>query len=55
MSESTSDDTEPSILAHNTTWLSRGLWVRVLIYLVGGHVFAAFLFLLFELGARHSH
>ncbi|MFI8952286.1 DUF6126 family protein [Streptomyces sp. NPDC053750] len=29
----------------------RGLWVRVFIYVVLGHVFAAFLYLLFEVGA----
>ncbi|KJK39317.1 small hydrophobic protein [Streptomyces variegatus] len=31
---------------------SRGLWVRLLIYLVLGHVFAAFVYLLFEVGAK---
>ncbi|KPI17983.1 hypothetical protein OK074_8023 [Actinobacteria bacterium OK074] len=30
----------------------RALWVRLLIYIAAGHVFAAFLFLLFELGAN---
>ncbi|WP_328351833.1 DUF6126 family protein [Streptomyces sp. NBC_00445] len=30
----------------------RALWVRLIIYLVVGHVFAAFIFLLFELGAK---
>ncbi|QNP69067.1 small hydrophobic protein [Streptomyces roseirectus] len=30
----------------------RGLWVRLLIYVVGGHLFAGFLWLLFELGAK---
>ncbi len=28
------------------------LWVRLLIYLVLGHVFAAFVYLLFEVGAK---
>jgi hypothetical protein len=28
----------------------RALWVRLLIYIAAGHVFAAFLFMLFELG-----
>ncbi|MET9258015.1 DUF6126 family protein [Streptomyces sp. NPDC003717] len=30
----------------------RALWVRLLIYIALGHVFGAFLFLLFELGAK---
>ncbi|WP_039934176.1 DUF6126 family protein [Streptomyces viridochromogenes] len=30
----------------------RALWVRLLIYLVLGHVFAAFVWFLFEAGAR---
>lgn len=30
----------------------RALWVRLLIYLVLGHVFAAFVYLLFEVGAK---
>ncbi|MFF4627924.1 DUF6126 family protein [Streptomyces griseorubiginosus] len=29
----------------------RALWVRLLIHLAAGHVFAAFLYLLFEVGA----
>ncbi|MCQ4043948.1 DUF6126 family protein [Streptantibioticus rubrisoli] len=36
-------------------WLSRGLTIRVFIYLVGAHLFAAFLYLLFWLGTRASH
>ncbi|GAA1929302.1 DUF6126 family protein [Streptantibioticus ferralitis] len=36
-------------------WLSRGLAIRVFIYLVGAHLFAAFLYLLFWLGANASH
>ncbi|MFD5335494.1 DUF6126 family protein [Streptomyces hawaiiensis] len=32
--------------------LPRGLWVRLLIYLVLGHVFAAFVYLLFAVGAK---
>ncbi|MFJ4782371.1 DUF6126 family protein [Streptomyces sp. NPDC088794] len=31
--------------------IPRALWVRLLIYIAAGHVFAAFLFLLFEVGA----
>ncbi|MEU6172422.1 DUF6126 family protein [Streptantibioticus parmotrematis] len=38
----------------NRKWLNRGLVVRLAIYLVGSHLFAAFLFLLFELGS-HRH
>ncbi|MFE7901144.1 DUF6126 family protein [Streptomyces sp. NPDC057424] len=30
----------------------RALWVRLLIYLILGHVFAAFVYLLFEVGAK---
>ena len=29
----------------------RSLWIRLVIYLAVGHLFAAFLWLLFELGA----
>ncbi|MGK4582362.1 DUF6126 family protein [Kitasatospora sp. HPMI-4] len=31
---------------------NRGIWVRIVLYTVAGHVFAGFLFLLFELGNR---
>ncbi|MEV7979230.1 MULTISPECIES: DUF6126 family protein [Streptomyces] len=30
----------------------RALWVRLIIYIAAGHVLAAFLFLLFSLGAK---
>ncbi|WP_371668030.1 DUF6126 family protein [Streptomyces sp. NBC_00289] len=30
----------------------RALWVRLIIYIAVGHVFAAFLYLLFEVGAK---
>ncbi|MER5832950.1 DUF6126 family protein [Streptomyces sp. NPDC002130] len=30
----------------------RALWVRLFIYLIAGHVFAAFVYLLFEVGAK---
>ncbi len=50
-----SNEQPRELLAHNTRWLSRGLWVRVLIYLAGSHLFAAFLYLLFAIGSRHSH
>ncbi|WP_406443576.1 DUF6126 family protein [Streptomyces sp. NBC_00631] len=30
----------------------RALWVRLIIYIAVGHVLAAFLFLLFSLGAK---
>ncbi|MGW0911096.1 DUF6126 family protein [Streptomyces sp. NPDC002784] len=29
----------------------RALWIRLVIYLAVGHVFAAFVYLIFELGA----
>ncbi|WP_077801591.1 DUF6126 family protein [Streptomyces sp. JHA26] len=32
--------------------LPRALWVRLLVYIVLGHVVAGFLFLLFEVGAK---
>ncbi|AWW36653.1 MULTISPECIES: DUF6126 family protein [Streptomyces] len=32
--------------------LPRGIWVRLLIYIAAGHVFAGFLYLLFEVGAK---
>ncbi|MEV4560400.1 DUF6126 family protein [Kitasatospora sp. NPDC049285] len=31
---------------------SKQVWVRAIIYIVSGHVFVAFLFLLFYLGSR---
>jgi hypothetical protein len=31
---------------------SRGLWVRLAVYLFAGHLFAGFLFLLFAIGAK---
>lgn len=30
----------------------RALWVRLIIYIAVGHVFAAFIYLLFEAGAK---
>ncbi|MFD5268434.1 DUF6126 family protein [Streptomyces sp. NPDC058335] len=30
----------------------RSLWIRLIIYIAVGHVFAGFLWLLFEVGAR---
>ncbi|MEU0899878.1 DUF6126 family protein [Streptomyces massasporeus] len=30
----------------------RALWVRLFVYLIAGHVFAAFVYLLFALGAK---
>ncbi|MCM2386766.1 DUF6126 family protein [Streptomyces albipurpureus] len=30
----------------------RGIWVRLFAYLIAGHVFAGFLYLLFEMGAK---
>ncbi|AOW90130.1 MULTISPECIES: DUF6126 family protein [Streptomyces] len=32
----------------------RGLWVRLIIYVVLGHAFAGFLYLLFEVGANSA-
>ncbi len=36
-------------------WLDRGVTIRVFIYAVGAHLFAAFLYLLFWLGTHSSH
>jgi hypothetical protein len=30
----------------------RALWVRLIVYLVAGHLFAAFVYLLFAVGAK---
>ncbi|MFH8617695.1 DUF6126 family protein [Streptomyces sp. NPDC017979] len=30
----------------------KGIWIRLFAYLVAGHVFAGFLYLLFEVGAK---
>ncbi|MFF0448863.1 DUF6126 family protein [Streptomyces sp. NPDC004609] len=30
----------------------RGIWVRLFAYLIAGHVFAGFLYLLFEVGSK---
>jgi hypothetical protein len=30
----------------------RALWVRLFVYLIAGHIFAAFVYLLFEVGAK---
>jgi hypothetical protein len=30
----------------------RALWVRLIIYIAAGHLFAAFIYLLFEVGAK---
>ncbi|MEV7414575.1 DUF6126 family protein [Streptomyces sp. NPDC089919] len=32
----------------------RGLWIRLIAYLFVGHLFAGFLYLLFELGSRRG-
>ncbi|GGT32066.1 DUF6126 family protein [Streptomyces chromofuscus] len=32
--------------------IPRAIWVRLFIYIVAGHLFAAFLYLLFEVGAK---
>ncbi|MGW7528226.1 DUF6126 family protein [Streptomyces sp. NPDC054783] len=35
------------------TKFPRALWIRLIIYIAVGHVLAAFLFLLFALGAKN--
>jgi hypothetical protein len=32
----------------------RALWVRLIVYVAVGHVFAAFVYMLFELGANNQ-
>jgi hypothetical protein len=32
--------------------LPRALWIRLFVYIVAGHLFAGFIWLLFEAGAR---
>lgn len=49
-----SSEEEP-IKALRPRWQTRAVVIRVGAYMVGAHLFAAFLFLLFEVGARHSH
>jgi hypothetical protein len=34
--------------------LPRALWVRLIIYVAVGHLFAAFIYLLFTLGAQNQ-
>ncbi|MGW6022451.1 DUF6126 family protein [Streptomyces sp. NPDC055099] len=34
--------------------LPRALWIRLIIYVAVGHVFAAFIYLLFTLGAQNQ-
>jgi hypothetical protein len=41
--------------ALNPQWQGRGLAIRVVAYMAGAHVFAAFLFLLFAIGSHHGH
>jgi hypothetical protein len=61
MSETPSDDrsgdpgTPGGLRALNPKWQSRGLVIRVVAYMAGAHLFAAFLFLLFAIGAHHGH
>lgn len=32
----------------------RGLWIRLIVYVAVGHLFAAFIYLLFTLGAQNQ-
>lgn len=32
----------------------RGLWIRLIVYVAVGHIFAAFIYLLFTLGAQNQ-
>ncbi len=49
------EPTPQAIRSLNHRWINRNLAIRLFLYLLGSHLFAAFLFLLFALGARHSH
>ncbi|MFF2066658.1 DUF6126 family protein [Streptomyces sp. NPDC058200] len=45
-------EARPASVAHEEKSFPRGLVIRLFAYLVAGHLFAGFLYLLFELGAR---
>ncbi|MFC5905862.1 DUF6126 family protein [Streptacidiphilus monticola] len=39
--------------AHNRRAISKGVWVRAFIYVIGLHVFGGFIMLLFFIGQHH--
>lgn len=48
------EPTEPGTRRSMEERFPRALWIRLIIYIAVGHVFAAFIYLLFTLGAQ-SH
>lgn len=46
---------EHPITSLTPKWLNRGVAIRVVAYMAGAHLFAAFLFLLFAVGTRNGH
>ncbi|MEV7689606.1 DUF6126 family protein [Streptomyces bungoensis] len=40
-------------MSNYETKFPRALWIRLIIYIAVGHLFAAFLYLLFALGAKN--
>jgi hypothetical protein len=59
MTESTqpsepTESADPATRRRMVEKFPRALWVRLIIYIAVGHLFAAFIFLLFELGAKHQ-
>lgn len=49
-----SESNDHVIVSLTPKWMSRGLTLRVLAYLLGAHLFAAFLYLLFAVGAHRA-
>jgi uncharacterized protein DUF6126 len=56
MSAETNDVPEPERPARRDLEekLPRGIWVRLLVYVFAGHIVAAFIYLLFTLGASRG-
>ncbi|WP_327433680.1 DUF6126 family protein [Streptomyces sp. NBC_01615] len=48
------EPTEPGTRRSMEERFPRSLWVRLIIYIAVGHLFAAFIFLLFTLGAHNQ-
>ncbi|MEU1039197.1 DUF6126 family protein [Streptomyces sp. NPDC005551] len=48
------EPTEPGPRRSMEEKFPRALWVRLIIYVAVGHLFAAFVYLLFTLGARNQ-
>ncbi|MET7439830.1 DUF6126 family protein [Streptomyces sp. NPDC005568] len=48
------EPTEPGTRRSMEEKFPRALWVRLIIYVAVGHLFAAFIYLLFTLGAQNQ-